>query len=63
MIWIQAGFAMTVLSAAIKAIPDDIVEAAQLDGVTGFKMFRNITVPTIRPALVVVLTTIAHRAR
>ena len=33
MIWIQAGFAMTVLSAAIKAIPDDIVEAARLDGV------------------------------
>ena len=35
MIWIQAGFAMTVLSAAIKAIPDDIVEAARLDGVSG----------------------------
>ena len=35
MIWIQAGFAMTVLSAAIKAIPDDIVEAARLDGVGG----------------------------
>ena len=33
MVWIQAGFAMTVLSAAIKAIPDDIVEAARLDGV------------------------------
>ena len=32
MIWIQAGFAMTILSAAIKAIPDDIVEAARLDG-------------------------------
>ena len=36
MIWIQAGFAMTVLSAAIKAIPDDVVEAARLDGVTPF---------------------------
>ena len=34
MIWIQAGFAMTILSAAIKAIPDDIVEAARLDGVS-----------------------------
>jgi alpha-glucoside transport system permease protein len=58
MVWIQAGFAMTVLSAAIKAIPDDIVEAARLDGVYGLKMFRFVTVPSIRPALIVVLTTI-----
>jgi alpha-glucoside transport system permease protein len=58
MIWIQAGFAMTVLSAAIKAIPDDIIEAARLDGVNAWGMFRNITLPSIRPAVVVVLTTI-----
>src|SRR3954453_5254773 len=58
MIWIQAGFAMTILSASIKAIPEDIVEAARLDGVSGFGMFRYVTVPSIRPALVVVLTTI-----
>ncbi|GIG30388.1 carbohydrate ABC transporter permease [Cellulomonas marina] len=59
LIWIQAGFAMTILSAAIKAIPDDIVEAATLDGLKGLEMFRYITVPSIRPALVVVVTTIA----
>lgn len=59
MIWIQAGFAMTVLAAAIRAIPDDIVEAARLDGLHGIGMFRYITVPSIRPALVVVLTTVA----
>ncbi len=59
LIWIQAGFAMTVLSAAIKAIPDETLEAARLDGVSGFGMFRYITVPSIRPAMVVVLTTIA----
>lgn len=58
MIWIQAGFAMTVLSAAIKAIPDDIVEAARLDGVGAWGMFRFVTLPAIRPAVVVVLTTI-----
>jgi alpha-glucoside transport system permease protein len=58
MIWIQAGFAMTVLSAAIKAIPDDIIEAARLDGVTTWGMFRFVTLPAIRPAVVVVLTTI-----
>ena len=59
MIWIQAGFAMTVLSAAIKAIPDDVIEAARLDGVSPLGMFRFITLPSIRPAVVVVLTTIA----
>ena len=59
MIWINAGFAMTILSAAIKAIPDDIIEAARLDGVAGLAMFRYVTVPSIRPALVVVLTTIS----
>jgi alpha-glucoside transport system permease protein len=59
MIWIQAGFAMTVLSASIKAIPDDITEAARLDGVGGLRMFFYITLPSIRPALVVVVTTIS----
>lgn len=59
MVWIQAGFAMTILSAAIKAVPDDIIEAAQIDGATGFKLFRKVTVPSIRPSIVVVITTIA----
>lgn len=59
MIWIQTGLAMTLLSAAIKAIPDEIVEAARIDGATGMRLFRTITIPSIRPTLVVVLTTIA----
>jgi alpha-glucoside transport system permease protein len=58
MIWVQAGFAMTILSAAIKAIPEDIIEAARIDGVSGIGLFRYVTLPSIRPALVVVLTTI-----
>ena len=59
LIWIQAGFAMTVLSAAIKAIPEEVIEAARLDGVSPVGMFRFVTLPSIRPAVVVVLTTIA----
>lgn len=58
MIWIQTGFAMTIISAAIKAIPDDIIEAARLDGVSGLRMFRYVTIPSIRPALLVVWVTI-----
>jgi len=59
MIWVQAGFAMTILSASIKAIPEDVMEAARLDGASALKMFRYITVPSIRPSLIVVLTTIS----
>ena len=59
MIWIQAGFAMTILSASIKAIPAEITEAARLDGVSATQMFRFVTLPSIRPSVVVVLTTIA----
>jgi alpha-glucoside transport system permease protein len=59
LVWIQAGFAMTILSAALKGIPDDVIEAARLDGVNWRQMFRHITLPSLRPALVVVLTTIA----
>lgn len=59
LVWLQAGFAMTILSAALKGIPDDVIEAARLDGVNWRQMFRHITLPSLRPALVVVLTAIA----
>jgi alpha-glucoside transport system permease protein len=58
MVWIQAGFAMVVLGAALKAIPDEIIEAARMDGANGFTLFRSVQVPMIRSTLVVVLTTI-----
>lgn len=58
LIWIQAGFAMVVLSAAIKNIPADMVEAARLDGVSPLQMFFRITLPSIRPAVLVVYITI-----
>jgi alpha-glucoside transport system permease protein len=58
MVWIQTGFAMVILSAAIKGVPVELVEAARLDGANPWQQFRNVTVPGIRGALVVVLTTI-----
>ncbi|MEY4990881.1 MAG: hypothetical protein RIS08_1107 [Actinomycetota bacterium] len=58
MIWIQTGFAMVVLSAALKNIPDEVVEAAMLDGATPFRRFFLISMPMIRATIVVVLTTI-----
>ena len=59
MIWVQTGFAMVVLSAAIKGIPTEQIEAAQLDGTNAWQRFTNVTIPGIRGALVVVLTTIS----
>jgi alpha-glucoside transport system permease protein len=58
LIWVQTGFAMVVLSAAIKAIPEEILEAARIDGAKGRKLFFYITVPMIRNTLVVVLTAV-----
>jgi alpha-glucoside transport system permease protein len=58
MIWIQSGFAMVILSAAMKAVPDEIVEASMLDGANQVKRFFQITVPMIRNSIVVVLSTI-----
>jgi alpha-glucoside transport system permease protein len=59
LIWIQTGFAMVVLSAAIKGVPTEQIEAAELDGTNAWQRFVNVTVPGIRPSLVVVLTTIS----
>jgi len=59
MIWIQVGLCMTLLSAAIKAVPDDIIEAARIDGATGPRLFFSVMVPSIRPTLVVVFSTVA----
>jgi alpha-glucoside transport system permease protein len=56
-IWGTTGFGMVILSAAIKNIPSDIEEAAQLDGAAGFRLFRTITVPMVKTTIIVVLTT------
>jgi alpha-glucoside transport system permease protein len=58
-IWTQTGFAMVILSAAIKGVPTEQMEAAELDGTNAWQRFTNVTVPGIRSSLIVVLTTIA----
>lgn len=59
LIWIQTGFAMVILSAAIKGVPTEQLEAAELDGTNAWQRFVNVTIPGIRSSLVVVLTTIS----
>jgi alpha-glucoside transport system permease protein len=58
MIWVQTGFAMVVLSAALKAVPDDVIEAARMDGAHGGRLLFFVTIPMIRNTLIVVLTTV-----
>ena len=56
-VWSQTGFAMVILSAAIKAVPADIMEASALDGAHGWRLFRGVTFPMVRSTFIVVLAT------
>lgn len=58
MIWGSTGLAMVLLSAAIKGVPEEMIEAARLDGATEAQTFWRITVPQIRTTIAVVFTTI-----
>lgn len=58
LIWIQTGFAMVILSAALRGIPEETVEAAIVDGANPFQIFFKIKVPQIMSTIVVVWTTI-----
>lgn len=58
LVWIQTGFAMVILSAALRGVPEETIEAAILDGANPFQIFFRIKVPQIMPTVVVVWTTI-----
>jgi alpha-glucoside transport system permease protein len=58
LIWIQTGFAMVILSAALRGIPEETIEAAVLDGASPLQIFFKIKVPQIMGTIVVVWTTI-----
>ncbi len=59
MIWLQTGFAMVILSAAIKGVPTEHLEAARLDGASELQVFTRVILPSIRPSIITVTTTIA----
>jgi alpha-glucoside transport system permease protein len=58
LIWLQTGFAMVILSAALRGVPEDTIEAAIIDGANPFQIFFQIKVPQIMGTIVVVWTTI-----
>ncbi|MFN3255683.1 MAG: ABC transporter permease subunit [Ilumatobacter sp.] len=57
-IWIQTGFSMVILSAAIKAVPTELIEAAKIDGATDSQVFWRVTLPQIATTIGVVVTTL-----
>ena len=57
-LWLQAGFAMVLFSAALKSIPEEILEAARVDGATEIQVFFRIMIPYIMGTIITVTTTI-----
>ena len=57
MVWMQTGFAMVILSAALKGIPEDIIEAARVDGASEWQILGRVTIPMIGSTIAVVGTT------
>jgi alpha-glucoside transport system permease protein len=57
MAWMWTGFAMVIISAALKGINPELMEAARMDGATEWQVFRGIVFPLLVPTLVVVSTT------
>jgi alpha-glucoside transport system permease protein len=56
-VWMWTGFCMTILSASLKSVPTEILEAARVDGATEWRVFWKIMVPIIMPTITVVVTT------
>jgi alpha-glucoside transport system permease protein len=56
--WLQTGFAMVLFSAALKGIPEEILEAARVDGANEVQVFFKIMIPYIRGTIITVTTTI-----
>jgi len=59
LVWGQTGFAMVIISAALRGVPDEMLEAGRIDGASEWQIFRRLIVPTIWPTIVTVATTIA----
>ena len=57
-VWLQTGYAMVLFSAAIKGIPEEIIEAARVDGATEIQVFFRIMIPHILGTIITVTTTI-----
>lgn len=58
MIWLQTGFAMVILSSAVKGVPSSLLEAARIDGAGEFRIFFQVIIPFVSATILTVTTTI-----
>ncbi len=58
MVWLQTGFAMVILSAAVKGVPKDLLDAARIDGCGEIRVFFSVIIPYVQGTILTVLTTI-----
>jgi alpha-glucoside transport system permease protein len=58
MVWLQTGFAMVIISSAVKGIPTELLESARVDGANEVRVFFSIIIPTISGTLITVTTTV-----
>ncbi len=58
LIWLQVGFAMILLSSAIKGVPEDTVEAARIDGASEWQIFSQVVIPQIKGTIITVFITV-----
>jgi alpha-glucoside transport system permease protein len=61
-VWMWTGFAMVIISAGLKGIPAEVIEAARVDGASEWQIFRHITLPILSPTIAVVATTLIIQA-
>jgi len=58
LIWLQVGFAMVLLSSAIKGVPDDTIEAARIDGASELQIFFRVIIPQVKGTIITVFVTV-----
>lgn len=58
LIWLQTGFAMILMSSAIKGVPDDTIEAARIDGASEWQIFWRVVIPQVKGTMITVFITV-----
>lgn len=59
-VWQESGFTMAMFLAALRGIPDELREAARVDGATEFQIYRKVILPLINPVILSALIILAH---
>jgi alpha-glucoside transport system permease protein len=62
-VWMWTGFCMTILAAGLRGVPEEILEAARVDGASEWMVFWKIMIPQVMPTITVVITTMVIRPR